>query len=149
MQKVRDLEAQVNQINELYDLAEQYYPAENFYGQKQLNDNDQRRKLQEFEQYGPSSFEVLKGSGNYGLLSVYLFSRRGATGLLDFRRVKADGFRSLSWFMLGCSFGMALELVSANDKYGNAATINMHRRVAQNLRTASLIHSMQHHLMTR
>jgi hypothetical protein len=62
---------------------------------------------------------VLKGAGNYGLISLYIFSRRGATGLFDFRRVKADGFRSLSWFMIGCSFGMCLELMSVKEKYGN------------------------------
>jgi hypothetical protein len=28
MQFIRDLESQVNQISELYDLADQYYPSE-------------------------------------------------------------------------------------------------------------------------
>ena len=45
MQFIRDLESQVNQISELYDLADQYYPSEQFYGAPILNDNEQRRKL--------------------------------------------------------------------------------------------------------
>lgn len=113
MDFVRDLEAQVKTISELYDLAEQYYPKENLYGETLLNDHQQRKKLQEFELYGPSSFEILKGAGDYGLLAVYLMSRRGASGLLDLSQLKVCGFRTLSWFMVGSSIGMSLLMMSA------------------------------------
>lgn len=149
MQFVRDLESQVNQISELYDLAEQFYPKENFYGETLLNDHQQRKKLQEFDLYGPNSFEILKGAGDYGLLAVYLMSRRGASGLLDFSQVKVCGFRTLSWFMVGSSLGMSMLMLGSQQKFGNANTINLHRRVSQNLQTQSLLKSMQHHLMIR
>lgn len=135
MQFVRDLEAQVNTISELYDLAELYYPKENLYGEPLLNDHQQRKKLQEFDLYGPSSFEILKGAADYGFLAAYLMSRRGASGLLDFSQMKVCGFRTLSWFMVGASLGMTLNMMSAQRKYGNASTINLHRRVSQNLQT--------------
>ena len=149
MQFVRDLESQVNQISELYDLAEQQYPSEQFYGETILNDNAQRRKLQEFGQYGPTSWEILKGSNVFGLLSIYIMSRRGATGIFDLSQTKVCGYRTLSWFMLGCSVGMTVFMIRASEKYGKAAQINLHRRVSQNMQTQSLIRTMQHHLITR
>jgi hypothetical protein len=53
MQFIRDLESQVNTMAELYDLADHYYPKEHLYGEPLLNDHQQRKKLQEFELYGP------------------------------------------------------------------------------------------------
>lgn len=105
--------------------------------------------MNEFDQYGPQSFEVLKGAGNFGLLAVYLFSRRGASGLLDFSRVKVCGFRTASWFMIGASYSMYGNLLRVKEKFGSAETITLNTRVASNIQTQALLRSMQHHLMRR
>jgi hypothetical protein len=51
--------------------------------------------------------------------------------------------------MIGSSLGMSIKMMEAKEKYGSASTINLHRRVSQNLQTQSLLKSMQHHLMIR
>jgi hypothetical protein len=76
-------------------------------------------------------------------------SRRGATGIFDFSQTKVCGYRTFSWFMLGCSVGMSVFMIQASEKYGKASQINLHRRVSQNMQTQSLIRTMQHHLTTR
>jgi len=39
----------------------------------------------------------------YGLVSIYLFSRRGAQGLFDLSQAKVCGYRTLSWYFVGVS----------------------------------------------
>jgi len=97
---------------------------------------------------GPISGGITEGSGYYGLAAIYLFSRRGASGFRDFSMAKQCAYRTLSWFMIGTSFGKAVNITDSN-KNGSRQMINLNRRIHQNLQTQNLIKSMQHHLVTR
>ena len=63
-----------------------------------------------FSTFGIGSSEVITGSSNYGLLTLYLFSRRGAAHLLDFSTMRKCYFATLGWYMIGISIGMAAKV---------------------------------------
>ena len=55
----------------------------------------------------------------YGMLAVYLCSRRGAKGLLDMSQAKVCGFRTMSWWFVGTSIAQFGSLSRVREKYGS------------------------------
>lgn len=102
----KKLETQVNEMLSLYDLAEQAYPYQQLRGgERPLNEDTHRREMVAFSNYGNGSAQISdKGAMPMGLLSMYLFSRRGAKHLFDFSTMRTCFTRTFSWYMIGYSF---------------------------------------------
>ena len=146
---VKKLEGQVDDLLEMYDLAEKLYSYDNVHGGFSLNEDQRRRDAVKFNTSGIGSGAVLAGNGLMGLAFLYLWSRRGAHHLLDFSQVRRCYASSAAAFMVGTSFGSLGKLASAKVEAGGRGTICLNRRVAQNEQIHALLRGMKFHLATR
>ena len=112
---VKKLENQIDEIEEMYALAEKAYPYQLIRGDKErsLNEDTHRREMVAFSDYGLGSAQNSNSSPFYGLAAVYLYSRRGAKHLLDFSQCRKNYALTFGFYMLGVSFGTMSDLMSA------------------------------------
>ena len=83
-----------------------------------------------FQQYGNGSADAAaNGNLTWGLVSLYLMSRRGAEHLLDFSTCRNCYFRTFSWYMLGVSFATCLNVQRIANKTQSGQNLTLHRRV--------------------
>ena len=148
-QIVRDLESQLDDILQMYDLAEKTYPYQNMRGgSRDLNEDAHRRSMVHFSQYGLGSSDVLAGGFAWGLMAAFLFTRRGSAHWMDFAPIRQDLFKAASYYMVGVSGYSFWRVIKASEGE-SARRLNLHRRVAQNEQTHSILRSMKFHLSTR
>ena len=98
---VQKLEGQVDEMLELYDLGEKLHGYDSLHGASTLNENQRRQGMVSFAGSRGTSATILQGASVWGLAAMYLYSRRGATSVLDLSRLRACAWTSLSVFMLG------------------------------------------------
>ena len=101
IEKVQAIEGEINNLLELYSIAEKAYPYTNLHGERSDNEHTQRRKQMTFNTETPESV-ILQGS-SMSILFVYMMSRTGAKGLFDMSQVFNRPYRALGWFLLGNS----------------------------------------------
>ena len=147
---VQRLESQVGEILELYDFGEKLQSYDQLHGDRSLNEDQRRRNMVALSSTSGTSAQILQGNSLFGLASLYLYSRRGASGLLDMSRLRACGWTSLTVFLLGSTFGsiwlMEKEKMRLSEE---SIDLNTAVRVHQNEQTHSLLRSMKFHLTTR
>lgn len=85
----------------------------------------------------------------WGLAAMYIMSRRGSKGFLDFSMMKKCYPSTLSWFMVGSALGMSSMAMGLKTEVKSGRQMLFHRRVHQNEQTHSLLKSMKFHLATR
>ena len=99
------LEGQVDEILQMYDLAEKLHSYENLHGERALNENQRRQAMVSFASERGTSGAILNGCTLFGFAALYAFSRKGASGIYDLNRLRACGWTSASVFMVGSTFG--------------------------------------------
>ena len=85
----------------------------------------------------------------WGLGSMYMMSRRGSKGMMDFSMMKKCYPTTLTWFMVGSAIGMSLYAFGLQSEVKSGRQMLFHRRVHQNEQTHALLKSMKFHLATR
>ena len=147
---IQKLEGQVDDILGLYDYAEKLHSYDSVHGQRSLNEDQRRRDITAFNTTRGTSGNILQGCSMYGLGTLYLWSRKGASGPLDMARVRACGWMSASVFMVGTTFGCMMlisrEALRLREEGQNVVTST---RVQQNEQTHALLRTMKFHLTTR
>ena len=113
------LEGQLDEILQMYDFAEKLHSYESLHGERVLNEDQRRRNMVSF-----ASTQGLSGNfyGNapwIGLATLYMWSRRGASSLVDLSKVRACGWTSASIFMLGTTFGCMLAMEGERARMNN------------------------------
>ena len=126
------LEGQVDDILGMYDFAEKLYPYEQVHGELSLNEDERRRNMVKFNTYGLASPAIYQNVALWGVGALYLFSRRGASHLLDFSQLRNCYASTAAAFMVGTSIGMTTRVGRANSEAGGRERLCLHRRVAQN-----------------
>ena len=128
---VQKLENQLDEITEMYDLAEKAYPYQLTRDVKvrSLNEDTHRRSMVAFNNYGPGSSEVANHGWIYGTFFAYVASRKGAAHLFDLSTMRKCYMRTLGFFMLGCSFATAVGIINCRKASTDAHTLNLNRRV--------------------
>ena len=147
---IQKLDQQVDELLQLYDVAERLHSYEQLHGSRSLNEDERRRSMVSFASTRGQSGSILQGNGAFGLAAMYLYSRRGASSMIDMSRLRACGWTSLSVFLIGSTFGsimmMQKERIRLEDQEINLSTAV---RVAQNEQTHALLRTMKFHLTTR
>ena len=146
---VKKLEGQVDDLLQMYDLAEKLYSYENVHGELVLNEDQRRRNMVKFANHGVGSPEIFAGTMFWGLGFLYLYSRRGANHLLDFSQIRTCYASSAAAFLVGTSVGSVVKLGRANEEGNGRQQICLNRRVAQNEQIHAVLKSMKFHLATR
>mmetsp|Transcript_3760 Transcript_3760/g.6418 ORF Transcript_3760/g.6418 Transcript_3760/m.6418 type:complete len:166 (-) Transcript_3760:143-640(-) len=143
------IEKSVDELLELYDYAEELYPYQNVHRTNTLIENEKRKANIKFHTEENLDYVIRQGSV-LPFLFVYMMSRGGANGLLDFGQITKRPVRALGWFMLGHSVLMVQRILFLHSIKGtDQATHNLHIRVDQNEQTHSVLRAMKHHLATR
>ena len=143
------IENDVDKILKMYDVAAKLYPYENIHGERAATESEQRQNLQKFAQEEAPEKIILQGSP-LPLAFVYLMSRGGAKGLLDFSPIFKQPARAFGWLLLGNSILMMWRLqYAAHVRENNAAKSQLHMRVNNNEQTHAILKTLKFHLSTR
>ena len=105
VQACKLIEKDVDSILSLYDYAEKLYPYSKVHNNESLNENDQRLNMTRFHCHDNPTVLLTQGSP-LPMLFVYLMSRAGSSGLLDFSTIYKSPLRAFGWLMLGNSILM-------------------------------------------
>ena len=98
---IERLESDVDEISKMYDLAAKVYPYENVHGGRSTVQSEHRRNLQQFETESPEA--VMAQPSAMPLLFVYMMSRGGAKGPLDFSTLFKRPALGFGYLFLGTS----------------------------------------------
>ena len=144
------LESQVDEMLSLYDTAEKLHSYQSLHGERVLNEDERRKNMVAFATSKGQSENIYNGAVQIGLLSTYLWSRRGASSIFDLSKMRACGWTTASVFMLGTTLGammcMNREAIRLDQ---NSQNINTSVRLLQNEQTHALLRTMKFHLATR
>ena len=116
---IQQLDSQVDEMLQLYDLGEKLHGYEQIHGGRSLNEDQRRRNMVSFSSNRATSANILQGASMWGLAALYIYSRRGAANPMDLSRLRACGWTTLSIFMMGqsigCVYKMEAEKIRLND----------------------------------
>jgi hypothetical protein len=136
VERAATIEGQVNELLEMYDVAEKSYGYDHTRKMGfSNNENEERRNVADTFNKGPLSGSTLsQHSLFYGLSFVYLMSRFGAKGgITCMHAAKQCYFRTSGWFMMGVSFNYFLKVNHLSTQWGgNPYMLQLNTRVAQN-----------------
>ena len=104
-ESVKKLEGQVDEMLSLYDLGERLHNYSDLHGDQTLNENQRRQNMVSFLGNRGTSASIMQGCSMFGLLALYVYSRKGAANILDMSRLRQCGWTSASVFMIGSTFG--------------------------------------------
>ena len=150
MEIISRLEGQVDEMLQLYDFGEKLQSYDSIHGERSLNEDERRRSLVSFAANRGTSVNILQGNSLFGLGALYMYSRRGASGLLDLSRLRACGWTSLTVFMIGSTFGSIFQMEKEKLRLADEQiNLSQATRIHQNEQAHSLLRSMKFHLTTR
>lgn len=92
---------------------------------------------------------MISNTAPYSLAALYIFSRRGAAGAFDFSMLRQCYWRTLSWWMLGQTFGQMVNMSQIRQERPSLGEHHLQQRVIQNESAHSVLRSMKFHLNTR
>ena len=107
---IKKLEAEVDEILELYDFGEKLHSYDSVHGGYKVNENERRQSLVAFNHTNGQSGYIMQGSMIWGLAALYLYSRKGAKNLIDLSRLRLCGWTSASVFMCGNTLGQMINM---------------------------------------
>ena len=148
IQIVKRLEGSVDEILQMYALAERVYPYANLHAEKPKNELDQRRQAVEYQVESP--FTAISQPTLFPLVFAYGATRVGAKGLFDMSQVWARPSRTVGFLLLGSSLITFMRLAELSQKRKQSQTPhNLNLRVQQNEQTHSILKTMKFHLNSR
>ena len=100
-QVISRIEADIDNLLEMYSLAEKSYSYTNLHGERSENENDQRRQMVKFNVDRPD--KMLTEASAAPLLFVYMMSRAGAKSIFDMSTIFGRPARAFGWLLLGNS----------------------------------------------
>ena len=96
-----------------------------------MNENEERKNVAYLASLGDGS-QYLQGTGFWGLTTMLLMSRAGASHLLDTTTLTSNPKKVVAWFLLGASIAAYCNFTKFKASGYDRHTYTLHRRVAEN-----------------